>query len=333
MALRTTFPCVDDHNNDHLALHRRYNQARSVRDYGALGDGVTDDTAAFQAAIDASEPRDTLYIPHGEYQIFTGLTSDVTNLSLIGDGRWASRIIQSRPNTINLLTTSAGLNMSNLFFRGSTGSGAIYAPTGTRNDSLIEGCWFYQTDGPLITGRLNNFTVSDCIFEGSVIGIDIIGQYVNISNCLWYNVKRRMLKLTSYTGANLSNLFFEVRDLDASIETAVQLINCDDINMSNLNFVRVDDADGGYPGAISMSGCTGVHMSNVRLNNFVDGVGPVIDIATSAQILGRNISAACAADTVGISLDTCTEYNIEMMVVGADTESSEVGSVGVLTMI
>lgn len=46
----------------------------NVRDYGATGDGTTDDTAAFQAAMDAAAPEGDVYVPAGEYRIATGLT-------------------------------------------------------------------------------------------------------------------------------------------------------------------------------------------------------------------------------------------------------------------
>jgi len=59
-------------------------QAVNVQQYGAVGDGVTDDTAAIQAAVTASAGR-TVFVPAGTYLISQTivLLSDVT---LIGDG-------------------------------------------------------------------------------------------------------------------------------------------------------------------------------------------------------------------------------------------------------
>ena len=44
----------------------------NARDMGALGDGLADDTAALQAALDASAGRD-VFIPHGQYRITSTL--------------------------------------------------------------------------------------------------------------------------------------------------------------------------------------------------------------------------------------------------------------------
>jgi len=56
----------------------------SVKDFGATGDGVTDDTAAIQAAIDASE---SVYFPSGVYKIISTLNlPNTTYRKLHGDG-------------------------------------------------------------------------------------------------------------------------------------------------------------------------------------------------------------------------------------------------------
>jgi hypothetical protein len=64
-------------------------QVYNVRHYGATGDGVTDDTAAFQAAIDAcgAQPG-TVYVPRGTYMV-SSLTMPANNrgLTILGAGR------------------------------------------------------------------------------------------------------------------------------------------------------------------------------------------------------------------------------------------------------
>ena len=55
----------------------------SVKDFGAVGDASTDDTAAFQAALNIGK---TVRVPAGEYKITSTLTYSGKNVSLIGDG-------------------------------------------------------------------------------------------------------------------------------------------------------------------------------------------------------------------------------------------------------
>lgn len=55
----------------------------SVKDFGAVGDGVTDDTAAIQAAIDATTGE--IVFPEGTYKISAALNVK-SNQNLIGDG-------------------------------------------------------------------------------------------------------------------------------------------------------------------------------------------------------------------------------------------------------
>ena len=49
----------------------------NVKDYGAKGDGTTDDAAAIQAAVNAAQKgRGVLYFPEGDYLVGTTITVD-----------------------------------------------------------------------------------------------------------------------------------------------------------------------------------------------------------------------------------------------------------------
>lgn len=56
----------------------------NVRDYGATGDGETDDSAAIQAAVKALRAGDTLYFPNGKYRFAEQYPSGGAAISITG---------------------------------------------------------------------------------------------------------------------------------------------------------------------------------------------------------------------------------------------------------
>ncbi len=64
------------------------NTARTVADYGAKGDGVTDDTAAIQKALDNAGKNGVVHLPAGSFVITSALNVP-DGVTLMGDGaRW-----------------------------------------------------------------------------------------------------------------------------------------------------------------------------------------------------------------------------------------------------
>jgi hypothetical protein len=77
----------------------------SVKDFGAVGDGVADDTAAIQAAIDAvfgggGLQGGNIYFPKGSYRVTSSIYQK-PRVNFLGDGSRKSRIVWGATNLSN----------------------------------------------------------------------------------------------------------------------------------------------------------------------------------------------------------------------------------------
>jgi hypothetical protein len=87
----------------------------SVKDFGAVGDGVTDDTVAIQAAIDAVGSAGTVLFPHGTYGVSDELVIAAGNsVSLVGQGE--------KTSVITSLLSSDELTKAVVSYAGTSGS-------------------------------------------------------------------------------------------------------------------------------------------------------------------------------------------------------------------
>lgn len=95
------------------ALSDKISDIVSIKDFGAVGDDSTDDTAAIQAAIDyagqlPSNRQRMVYVPPGVY-LFTELTVDnaYTGLTIVGDNYWTSNLKCSEDSSTPAITCEA----------------------------------------------------------------------------------------------------------------------------------------------------------------------------------------------------------------------------------
>ena len=85
----------------------------SVLQFGAVGDGVTDDTTAIQAAIDSSR---NVFLPVGTYKTTASLIISNSNQVVYGAG-WSTQIALSKATDPVVLLVGAleGVQVRNLF--------------------------------------------------------------------------------------------------------------------------------------------------------------------------------------------------------------------------
>lgn len=153
----------------------------NVKDHGAVGDGVTDDTAAIQAAIAAlTWPANnaTLIFPRGKYLVSANCTIDgggatsTPNLTIIGDSAW-------------LTTNTAGVTCLDI-------TNSVISLTRAK----VRGIFFRPNAAGAYGARWNNAELcsfTDCSFGSSFgVGLKITGTstYGRVDGCEFVNLSR-----------------------------------------------------------------------------------------------------------------------------------------------
>ena len=204
----------------------------NVKDYGATGDGVTDDTAAIAAAVEDLSTGETLYFPAGVYRVSkVDLKSDMT---VQGDG-WCSVIklidnapddytncldIEGEENVIIRDIKLDGSRWTNGGYTQSTAEGSKdYRLNGIRirasSNIRIENVWMHNNGyhGCVMT-KSRNVVIDRCKVTDN--GFRPIHGNTQVFNCQLTNCvcENNGLGLQGGSGAlNDSIFFFGVRDL------------------------------------------------------------------------------------------------------------------------
>jgi hypothetical protein len=92
------------------SVQDHFGEVANVRDFGAVGDGLTDDTAAVQAAVnEALSSRKACYAPAGNYKLTGPITVGLpaSGFKLFGDGQDVTRFTPTS-NTANVFNITSG---------------------------------------------------------------------------------------------------------------------------------------------------------------------------------------------------------------------------------
>lgn len=144
---------------------RRTNTLTSVQTFGAKGDGTTDDTAAFVAAIATGK---SLFVPEGTYIVDTdSLVLNTNGQTLFGAGQ-ALSIIQTADTEGAIVTISADYcGLENLRLRRSTtGTAGANLLVEDGNGPVVRACHFSGGFDAIATESSSTLKLSDCtIFD------------------------------------------------------------------------------------------------------------------------------------------------------------------------
>jgi len=173
----------------------------SVLDFGAVGDGVTDDTVAIQAAIDYCLANGrALFIPTGKYRLTAQVNIDLYSavfergLVMHGEG-WGSRFLIDHTGTGFSVTCSPSFGIyqaefHNLYFTDGTASPAKIIHNNGAINTLLQSCIFHNstvTTGCVVNDNAYGLRLKDCGFH-SIVGTGVLyAQVANLSTYSYVN--------------------------------------------------------------------------------------------------------------------------------------------------
>jgi len=295
--------------------------ALSVLDFGAKGDGVTDDSVAFQRAInDASSRGVPLVIPASATPYLIRNTLRLrTNTHLSGYG--ATLFMPSSPIKTNLLWSSSRDFVSNVIIEGLTLK-SIHDRTGNQHHangltSRIQGIYLLGVNNlqlkditmhnmaagfkltQAINGGLNrNITVDNLkVFNaGMALLVHSTQNFVMTNSVLCGNGGSSRFQHSAYISGDTSNFLFDNVEFINSTGSGIHLYNgySDKAAPQNIVF-RNSVVDNVRTGAYIFSGSRDITISNLTMTNYARA----FEIWDSSNIDMQNIAISSQTQAFG----------------------------------
>lgn len=315
-------------------VQNRLRETVSVKDFGAVGDGVTDDTAAIQAALDSvSTSGGTVFVPVGTYILSSELAITGQSIRLSGASRFKTLFKQTTLNAkvFNITAAFCDFEYFSIIYGGTptAGATAIYC-TGSYNqfeDFLIRNAhvgFHYKTgvagkisdfeildyeSAGLIAESLNDLFVENFIINagnntrgalGGIRLIDKVEAFVCSNGDVLLGVYPLTSDATSYTIGNrpaynnFTNVFFDSGAYGANI---AKMVETDFVGCWFSNGRNV--GAGNQPGAVIYT-CDSLRFTNCRFFNC--GSNGVVVASTANDITFTACKAESNSVTAGVGV-------------------------------
>lgn len=289
----------------------------NVKDFGAVGNGVTNDAAAFAAAIAAvASTGQSIYVPAGTYVIGSALTS-TGHLNMFGDGD--KSILDFSGATItgsSCITVSGALtqiqNISSAFIYGLTVTFAS-APSLAIDDVFC----IYDTD-LWLTNRPYYYKGEWCQVKG------VAGSAATVTNPLY----------DSYTPATTTVYKLESKAVSfrnlrlvggANTFGLLKIQFCEQAKLENVSVYNED-----YQG-IEFDRCYNSEVTNCYVFNkgtgTLDDYGLLFSNSQKFRVIGGDYYARRHGITIGGGDYICAVTNRDMRVIGATISNDIVSGV------
>lgn len=326
---------VQDHEDRIVTLESNPtgNFAFNVKSYGAVGDGITDDSAAIIAARAAAVAASgTLYFPAGTYLVLTTITLAGSGWNVKGEGRTVTKILTT--TNIAAFTIDCTPAGGNGYYNNLEGIGFIGQCSGTRN--LNAGIRIIGTGA----GNTFNYnTVHDLMFQGVTHGIWVTksataGQELGHD---WNIYSDMIFQNTSYPtysldygikfdeGSGTGNIFTDMTMI-ATI-SCIEFGGSGDLNIGDLVFsnITMGNATDGFK---FTAGATGYHSKLTFVACDIDGTVHSFNMTGMDNFRLRGCSIGGLSPML---LVNCTNYSVDTSINGSIESQYGVYNAAILT--
>ena len=217
------------------SLQDRFSEVINVKDHAAKGDGVTDDTPAIQAAINAGGSNCAIYFPPGTYLVTSTLTVSSDRVHITGAGPYATILLFAPISHDTCLSITNG---ASVIYQGSVSNLAFFSNDSTHTKIAIDlaDSSGYRLENIVIGGGV---TVSGSNYwsggSGS-IGLQVRGrEFGQVRNL--YAFADRPVYITDNPNSSIDIDHFHFQDLYLGSNTTFACVTITDgVNLSNVEF-------------------------------------------------------------------------------------------------
>lgn len=307
----------------------------NVKDYGAAGDGSTDDATAIQAAITAANSAGggTVYFPSGDY-VTDSMITLYSDIELLGDMNAKLMPSDTVPLQAYYASSKSNIRITGLVFEG---TGTAYTDGRQRliqfdscSEVQVHNCTFRKSrESGLIADNCDQGRMTECLFENNYFyGSEIRNGSVSwvISDCLFYSngntgiassAYGRGLVLWEAVRINVTNCTFKDQTEyglrfysetgDSDIDQQIAVSNCTFENNGTTATGKIDFYlynDIGTIKTFAISNCTFRTRSN-NTSISVQGVGIAVSNCSFEAAASQTGSAFVLYKTESVSISNC----------------------------
>jgi len=297
-------------------IYEKLTDSISVKDFGAKGDGTTDDTAAIQAAVSSLTSGGCVNIPAGVYLVSSAITIP-NNVTVQGVGDSSQLLANTditvfTTSTTTTSTVASGIVIQDLFINNSvSGTKTKYdvilnnpnvckiirvhiasASTGY-SATNVGGIWFYRPDsGGAATAYVNEIT--DCFIQNNSIYLQNISDSVIKGGWHWGFNRAFAIKIDNCGDIQIVN---SMGIIPSQYNGGIYFTRtCNQIRINNNYF---DGNNGGVVTGIGINAPTAVTATVVTGNTFFymqkEGIRTIDPIGWT--ITGNNFYDGNASNT------------------------------------